>query len=91
MLGAALLAHEPSPRTFTHPFVLPHPPTQPSSGREEIEDLANAAVKEEGIEAKLAGVVEQWAQEAFTFADHKARGAVVLKVRFAGCWLLGKG
>ena len=37
--------------------------------------------KEEGIEVKLAGLVAQWGQEIFTFADHKQRGPVVLKVR----------
>lgn len=45
-----------------------------------MEDLCGAAVKEEAIEAKLRGVAEQWGQEAFTFADHKQRGPVVLKV-----------
>ena len=45
-----------------------------------MEDLCNAAVKEEAIEVKLKAVSEQWAQEIFTFADHKNRGPVVLKV-----------
>ncbi|KAL4452763.1 hypothetical protein ABPG75_008425, partial [Micractinium tetrahymenae] len=47
--------------------------------RDDVEDLCNAAVKEEAIETKLRGVAEQWAQEVFTFADHKQRGPVVLK------------
>ncbi|PSC73956.1 flagellar outer dynein arm heavy chain gamma [Micractinium conductrix] len=47
--------------------------------RDDVEDLTNAAVKEEAIEVKLRGVAEQWAQEVFTFADHKQRGPVVLK------------
>lgn len=56
-----------------------------------MEDLCGAAVKEEAVEAKLRGLAEQWALEAFTFADHKQRGPVVLKVgrrsalRAAGC------
>lgn len=54
--------------------------------RDDVEDLTNAAVKEEAIEVKLRGVAEQWAQEVFTFADHKQRGPVVLKVK--GLWLL---
>jgi hypothetical protein len=45
-----------------------------------VEDLSGAAVKEEAIELKLRGVGEQWGQEAFSFADHKQRGAVILKV-----------
>jgi len=49
-----------------------------------VEDLCNAAVKEEAIETKLKAVAEQWAQEIFTFADHKSRGPVVLKV--GGHW-----
>jgi dynein heavy chain len=47
--------------------------------REDVEDLCTAAVKEEAIETKLKAVAEQWAQEIFTFADHKSRGPVVLK------------
>lgn len=47
-----------------------------------MEDLCNSAVKEEAIEVKLRAVAEQWAQEVFTFADHKQRGPVVLKVRW---------
>lgn len=57
-------------------------------GREDVEDLCNAAVKEEAIETKLKAVDEQWAQEIFTFADHKSRGPVVLKV---GGWGEGVG
>lgn len=53
-----------------------------------MEDLCNAAVKEEAIETKLNAVAEQWAQEIFTFADHKSRGPVVLKV---GGWGEGVG
>lgn len=59
-----------------------------SPGREDVEDLCNAAVKEEAIETKLKAVAEQWAQEIFTFADHKSRGPVVLKV---GGWGEGVG
>lgn len=58
----------------------PHPLNCPRPAREDVEDLCNAAVKEEAIEAKLKAVAEQWAQEIFTFAEHKGRGPVVLKV-----------
>lgn len=48
--------------------------------REELEDLCASAVKEEQIELKLKSVAEEWAAEVFTFAEHKSRGPVVLKV-----------
>ncbi|KAI3432720.1 hypothetical protein D9Q98_004263 [Chlorella vulgaris] len=47
--------------------------------RDDVEELCASAVKEEQIEVKLAAVGAQWAAEAFTFAEHKQRGAVVLK------------
>jgi dynein heavy chain len=49
--------------------------------REEVEDLCAAVVKEDALERKLKAVTEQWASEVFTFAEHKQRGPVVLKVR----------
>ena len=48
--------------------------------RDEVEDLCTAAVKEEQIEIKLRALGEQWGLEVFTFADHKQRGSVILKV-----------
>ena len=47
---------------------------------EEIEDICGAAIKEEGIEAKLASLTAQWSMAAFTFAEYKSRGPVVLQV-----------
>ncbi|KAK9841874.1 hypothetical protein WJX81_008571 [Elliptochloris bilobata] len=47
--------------------------------RDEIEELAAAAVKEEGIEAKLAALTAQWAVLSLTFQDYKTRGPVMLK------------
>lgn len=64
-----------------------HTPSPTHTDRDDVEDLCNAAVKEEAIEVKLRAVAEQWAQEIFTFADHKARGPVVLKVRDLGGWV----
>jgi dynein heavy chain, axonemal len=52
--------------------------------REEVEDLCAAVVKEDALERKLKAVTEQWASELFTFAEHKQRGPVVLKVRQIG-------
>lgn len=56
-----------------------------------MEELCASAVKEEQIEVKLAAVGAQWAAEAFTFAEHKQRGAVVLKVGpRAGGWCVSE-
>lgn len=49
--------------------------------RDEIEDLCSSVSKEEAVEKKLKSVADQWAVESFTFADHKQRGPVILKVR----------
>lgn len=48
--------------------------------REIVEDLASAALKEEAIEKKLAGIAAEWGELTLTFQDYKSRGAVVLKV-----------
>lgn len=47
---------------------------------EEIEEICSAAIKEESIEAKLAGIKTQWSSALFTFTDYKTRGPVVLQV-----------
>ena len=49
------------------------------SVREDIEDLTNAAVKEEQIETKLAGIQSDWALIDLVFAEYKTRGPVILK------------
>lgn len=46
---------------------------------EEVEDLTGAAVKEEQIELKLAGIQADWAQINLVFAEYKTRGPVILK------------
>ena len=52
-----------------------------ASGDGQVEELAAAAVKEEGIEVKLAALTAQWAVLSLTFLDYKTRGPVLLKVR----------
>jgi dynein heavy chain, axonemal len=47
--------------------------------REEVEDLASAAVKEKGIERKLDSLRSDWAIQNVSFAEHKNRGPVVIK------------
>jgi len=42
------------------PTQLPHTPTQ-LPRREEVEEVANSAVKEEQIEVKLAAIESDWA------------------------------
>jgi dynein heavy chain len=49
--------------------------------REAVEDLASAALKEEAIERKLAGIAADWGDMTLTFQDYKSRGPVVLKAR----------
>ncbi len=51
-----------------------------TSGGAQVEELAAAAVKEEGIEVKLAALTAQWAVLSLTFLDYKTRGPVLLKV-----------
>ncbi len=50
--------------------------------REDVEELCNAAVKEEQIEVKLAALAAEWADTNLAFADYKSRGAVILKVSY---------
>jgi dynein heavy chain len=47
--------------------------------QEDVEDFANAAVKELQIEVKLAQVVEQWEELNFDFSNYKNRGPVLLQ------------
>ena len=47
--------------------------------REEVEDVAGAAVKEAQIERKLEVLRGEWAVQNLTFVEHKARGAVIIK------------
>ncbi|KIZ06068.1 Dynein gamma chain, flagellar outer arm [Monoraphidium neglectum] len=47
--------------------------------RDEVEEVANSAVKEEQIEVKLAAIESDWAAFNLSFADYKTRGPVVLK------------
>ena len=47
--------------------------------REDIEELASAAVKEEQIESKLKVIDGEWAELNLSFAEYKTRGPVILK------------
>ena len=49
---------------------------------EEIEEICSAAIKEESIETKLAGIKTQWSSAMFTFTDYKTRGQVALQVGY---------
>ena len=42
--------------------------------REAVEEIANAAVKEETIENKLKLIASEWANINLSFADYKTRG-----------------
>ncbi len=53
--------------------------TKFQSVKEDIEEISNAAEKEARIEAKLAEIQEQWSEMAFTFADFKHKGNLILK------------
>lgn len=50
--------------------------------QEEVEELCAGVTKEEAVEKKLKGVAVQWQAEGLTFAEHKQRGLVVLKVLY---------
>lgn len=50
-----------------------------SSQRDAVEDLCSCAIKEAGVEAKLAALAAQWSSEAFVFIDHKGRAGAVLR------------
>ena len=47
--------------------------------REEVEDIANSAVKELQIEEKLAAITDDWSDEQLSFANFKQRGQITLK------------
>ena len=46
---------------------------------EEIEEIANSAVKELQIEEKLRATADGWSDEQLSFANFKARGPLCLK------------
>ncbi|KAG8470448.1 hypothetical protein KFE25_008869 [Diacronema lutheri] len=46
--------------------------------REDVEEIANAAVKELQIEEKLAGVSTDWSDRTLSFSQFKARGPIIL-------------
>ena len=47
--------------------------------REDVEDIANSAVRELAIEDKLASISDEWADEQLAFAQFKSRGPIALK------------
>ena len=47
--------------------------------REEVEDIANSAVKELQIEEKISAISDDWSDEQLTFGHFKARGQITLK------------
>ena len=47
--------------------------------RDEVEDIANSAVKELQIEEKLSAISDDWSDEQLTFANFKARGQITLQ------------
>ena len=48
--------------------------------RDLIEDVGNAALKEEAIEMRLNSIAGEWSELMLTFQEYKTRGPVVLKV-----------
>ena len=49
------------------------------SKAEDVEELCNAALKEEQIEIRLAQLGADWSDLSFAFANYKARGTVILE------------
>ena len=47
--------------------------------REEVEDIANSAVKELQVEDKLNAIIEDWSDEQLTFGEFKSRGQIILQ------------
>ena len=47
--------------------------------RDEVEDIANSAVKELQIEEKLSAISDDWSDEQLSFANFKARGQITLQ------------
>lgn len=52
-------------------------------GREAIEDVGIAALKEEAVEVKLSGIAFEWGELTLNFQDYKSRGPLVLKARIS--------
>lgn len=48
--------------------------------RDLVEDVGNAALKEEAIEIRLSSIAGEWSELMLTFQEYKTRGPVVLKV-----------
>mmetsp|Transcript_22862 Transcript_22862/g.57026 ORF Transcript_22862/g.57026 Transcript_22862/m.57026 type:complete len:4419 (+) Transcript_22862:2-13258(+) len=46
--------------------------------REDVEEIANSAVKELQIEEKLAGIASDWSDKTLTFSPFKTRGLIIL-------------
>lgn len=63
------------------PRLPPATPASPHHAALAFPELRHALCSFFGhVQVKLASVAQQWAQEVFTFAEHKQRGPVVLKV-----------
>ena len=45
---------------------------------EEVEDIANSAVKEQAIETKLVDIDADWSLRVLTFGQFKSRGSIIL-------------
>ncbi|KAL0227387.1 hypothetical protein P9112_014711 [Eukaryota sp. TZLM1-RC] len=47
--------------------------------KEDVEEIANSAVKEREIEIRLGQIENDWRDQAFEFAEYKSRGLLLLK------------